>query len=482
MVITKESLANNICKCQTNILSILFIVLASSTVQAESKTTHINFDHGHGSLPVSWQAKSGLWQIKEGALVADARSEEACIVWNDNDVKNVLIEVDVTFLQVNDPKRWLAVTFRGGKPEPELWSQVPIRFETTASNGTEFAVRKANQWQVRRRGPAAHDSILGSSRHLSVMVRGHNIQATLDNEVVIQSAFCVENTSGLLGLRANGCVAAFDNLTITRLPDTTPPAFNNLFKACQIVAHRGFSSQAPENTLSACRAAVDAGIDGVEFDVRRSKDMVPVLLHDSTLDRTTDGKGKVVDTPLSELKQLDAGTWKHARYANEPIPTLHETLSYLSTTPCLAVIDLKDSNIAFQTLASVTSTGTLANTCVITGDKELLSLLHTHTPDLSTAWLCYDLPRHLVNADQQTPWIVEQLEQARTQILDINVGLLSPELIAQLAKHNITVWVWTVNDPDVARALMSWGVSAITTDCPDLIKQVRRKLISTTSR
>ncbi len=482
MVITKESTNDNTFKYNTYISPILTIVLVSFTVQAKNAVTHINFDHAEQELPMSWQAKSGLWQIKEGSLVADARSEEAFIVWHDNDLKNILIEVDVTFLQVNDPKRWLAVTFRGTQSGPELWSQVPVRFQTTASNGTEFAVKKGSQWQVRRRGPASRDSILGSSRHLTVMVRGHDVKATLDNEVVIQSALCIENMSGVLGLRANGCVAAFDNLTITRLSDTPMPSFNGSIKDCQIVAHRGFSSQAPENTLSACRAAVDAGIDGVEFDVRRSKDMIPVLLHDSTLDRTTDGKGKVVDTPLSRLKRLDAGRWKHARFANERIPTLHETMSYLSTTPCLAVIDLKDSGIAFQTLASVTSTGTLANTCVITGDKALLGLLHTHTSDLSIAWLCYDLPRHLLSANQQTPWILEQLQQAQTRILDINVGLLSPELIAQLVKHDIAVWVWTVNDPDVARALMSWGVSAITTDCPDLIKQVRLELMDTPSQ
>jgi len=460
----------------------LFVLLFGGlTVHAQNNITHFDFRGPNGQVPAPWQVRSGLWQIQDNALNVDARSDEAFIVWGNHDLKNVLIEVDVTFQQVNDPKRWLAVTFRGTGSGPELWSQVPIRFQTTASNGIEFAVRKANQWQVRRRAASTRDSILGSSRHLKVMVRGHDVLATLDNQVVIQSALCIEKMAGTVGLRANGCVAAFDNLTITQLPDTEPLSFKGPIKACQIVAHRGFSSLAPENTLSACRAAVDAAVDGVEFDVRRSKDMIPVLLHDSTLDRTTDGTGKVVDFPLSELKQLDAGQWKHARYSNERIPTLHETLNYLSTTPCLAVIDLKDSDIAFQTLASVTSTGTLSNTCVITDDMAVLNLLDNHAPDLSTAWLCYSLPQHLVSADQQTAWILAQLQQARTQILDINADLLSPELIRQLMQHNIAVWTWTVNDPDVARALMSWGVTAVTTDKPDLIKQVRLELTEATS-
>ncbi|HEY4721683.1 MAG TPA: glycerophosphodiester phosphodiesterase family protein, partial [Anaerolineae bacterium] len=84
-----------------------------------------------------------------------------------------------------------------------------------------------------------------------------------------------------------------------------------------VIGHRGASAAAPENTLAAFNLAVLLGADAVELDAKLSKDDVPVVMHDPTVDRTTDGRGRVADLTLADLKKLDAGSWKDAKYTGE---------------------------------------------------------------------------------------------------------------------------------------------------------------------
>ena len=93
-----------------------------------------------------------------------------------------------------------------------------------------------------------------------------------------------------------------------------------------VVAHRGYSAQYPENTVSAFEAAIDAGADMIELDVCLTKDRVPVVIHDKTLERTTDGNGLVSELTLSKLKKLDAGSWFSPEFKGLTIPTLEEIL------------------------------------------------------------------------------------------------------------------------------------------------------------
>ncbi len=96
-----------------------------------------------------------------------------------------------------------------------------------------------------------------------------------------------------------------------------------------LCAHRGAMGTHPENTLAAFRAAVDAGAHMIEFDVQLTKDNKMVVIHDGTVDRTTDGTGKVSELTFDEIRNLDAGSWKSPEFAGEKIPTLDETLSVM---------------------------------------------------------------------------------------------------------------------------------------------------------
>ena len=97
-----------------------------------------------------------------------------------------------------------------------------------------------------------------------------------------------------------------------------------------IIAHRGYKAKYPENTLAAFEGAADAGAQMIELDVRRTKDRQVVVIHDETLERTTDGRGAVKDQTLETLKQLDAGSWFHPWFAGERIPTLEEVFNRMA--------------------------------------------------------------------------------------------------------------------------------------------------------
>lgn len=109
-----------------------------------------------------------------------------------------------------------------------------------------------------------------------------------------------------------------------------------------LVAHRGYSGEAPENTIFAFMLAISRGYTHIEFDVQLTKDGVPVVIHDDTLERTTDGTGRVDDSTYAELAKLDAGSWHDPSFVNHRIPTLEETLIALKGLATLH-IELKSS-------------------------------------------------------------------------------------------------------------------------------------------
>src|SRR5690349_72727 len=107
------------------------------------------------------------------------------------------------------------------------------------------------------------------------------------------------------------------------------------------VAHRGYSTVAPENTLPAFAAAVRAGATVVEFDVRATRDGVPVVIHDRTVNRTTNGAGRIWDLTYDEVAALDAGSWFGAGFTGLRVPSLAETLDLLAPAPVELLVEIK---------------------------------------------------------------------------------------------------------------------------------------------
>ena len=109
------------------------------------------------------------------------------------------------------------------------------------------------------------------------------------------------------------------------------------------IAHRGFSGKYPENTLIAFKKAIELEADMIELDITLSKDKIPIVIHDDTLERTTNGNGKVRATASNKLKLLDAGSWKNPKFHEERIPTLEEVLRLIKKSKIDLNIEIKSS-------------------------------------------------------------------------------------------------------------------------------------------
>lgn len=229
-----------------------------------------------------------------------------------------------------------------------------------------------------------------------------------------------------------------------------------------VVAHRGFSSRAPENTLAAFRLAMEAGADGVELDVHLSRDGVPVVIHDERVDRTTDGTGLVRDHTLAELKQLDAGRWFGPAFGGERIPTLDEVLAAIGAQCRFLNVELKGGIVPYPGLEqavveALMRTGALERTVVSSFNHFSLRVIKRVGPALRTGVLYME---GLVD-----PWAYARLVPA--DAIHPPHYALSPELVDGAHRAGVAVHVWTVDDPVVVRRMAAWGVDAVITNRPD---------------
>ncbi|MGD1823675.1 MAG: glycerophosphodiester phosphodiesterase [Pleomorphochaeta sp.] len=161
----------------------------------------------------------------------------------------------------------------------------------------------------------------------------------------------------------------------TKQIDNNPTFISNYVEenGTLIVAHRGYAAIAPENTISAFEEAKKAGAKACEFDVQISEDDVLVVIHDNTVDRTTNGSGKVKQLSYEYLSTLDAGSWKDEKYTGEKIPTLKETLTYLKQNNMIAVLEIKASNIEEDVINLIYETEMQEKTIIIGFSKSTIS-------------------------------------------------------------------------------------------------------------
>jgi glycerophosphoryl diester phosphodiesterase len=261
---------------------------------------------------------------------------------------------------------------------------------------------------------------------------------------------------------------------VQRLPDS-PPAPQADVRGCEIVGHRGWSAVYPENTLLAARMAAQAGADGSEFDVYTSRDGIVVLMHDKSLQRTTNGTGEITSKTLAELRELDAGSWKDSKFAGEGVPTLDEALQTLKDSGCMPVIEIKMPGISERVVQAVRDLDMVDQVAVIAFNGEVVREIRTLEPRIPCAWLSSEKLTGTV--DERADWIVAQAKSYQTDMVDLNYNMLSRELIAELKRRGVKVWCWTVNDPAVMEALLRWGVDSITTDKVDVLVQLRAELL-----
>jgi len=231
-----------------------------------------------------------------------------------------------------------------------------------------------------------------------------------------------------------------------------------------VIGHRGARALAPENTLAGLRCAAALRVGSVEVDVRLSADGVPVLLHDDTLERTTDGHGALADTPLAALRELDAGSWFGAPFAGERLPTLEEFLLDAQALGIHVNLELKGRPGDPVRLAETTLA--VARSVWRTGAPPLVSSFDWAC--LETAARCAaDWPRGLLLDFVEPDWPGQAAAIGAAAIIVNHACLDGPEAVAELGADGRPVLAYTVNDPARARRLRGWGVAAVITDRPD---------------
>lgn len=230
-----------------------------------------------------------------------------------------------------------------------------------------------------------------------------------------------------------------------------------------IIAHRCGGAHGPENTLAGLRAAAALGARGVEFDVMLCGDGTPVLIHDETLERTTDGHGRVADTPLATLRRLDAGSRFASRFAGEGIPTFAEAAALCLELGLWANVEIKPA-AGFET-ATGTAVARLARRFWPDGGGVLLSSFSP--PALRAARdEAPELPRTLLLETLPLDW---RQAMADTGSLAVHVDWrrLTRQQAAAFGAARVPLACYTVNEEATAARLFAWGVSAVFSDYPE---------------
>lgn len=242
----------------------------------------------------------------------------------------------------------------------------------------------------------------------------------------------------------------------------------------QVVAHRGGSLLAPENTLLAFEAGIKAKADQLELDIHLSKDDVMIIMHDPTLKRTTNQSGTIGDYTVDELKQFNAAS-SHEGHPFTEIPTLKEVLDLVKDTDLELQIEIKVDNdgnryegIEEQLVAMLNEYDLIDRSIIISFDFPSLTRIHELEPKLRRGALVSK--DYMSKIGSKGPDAVAQgIKDLGVEFIGINHVYLSANLYAALRVQGLGVGAWTVNDESTMKKIAALGVDFITTDRPDLL-------------
>jgi glycerophosphoryl diester phosphodiesterase len=223
-----------------------------------------------------------------------------------------------------------------------------------------------------------------------------------------------------------------------------------------IVGHRGCAGIEPENTLRSILKAIEYGVDYVEVDVRACKTGEIVVIHDATVDRTTDGRGYVRDLSLNELKKLNAGK-------GEKIPTLEEVIDAVNNK-CGLMVEIKEENIWRKTLEIIRGRGVVENIIIASFYHTVIKDVKTTYPDVRCGVIFTCEP---VNPSALAL-------NAKAEIIIPNYNYITRRLITNAHKFNLKVIAWTINKVEDGLKLLKQGVDGLATDRPDLMMKLKQ--------
>ena len=221
--------------------------------------------------------------------------------------------------------------------------------------------------------------------------------------------------------------------------------------------------------MAAFRRAVELGARFIETDLQVTRDAQIVALHDSTLDRTTNGQGPVYFQSRDEIRALDAGAWFGSRagksFAGERVPTLEEILAFAKERDIIFYLEIKSGaawGVEHAVVAALRDSGEAARVAILSFDPAILDSVHRLDGTLMTGFLC----EHPSND------LVERTVRAGARQLAPRGDLVTPALVDKAHQAGLQVVAWTINEPEQMRRLISAGVDGIMTDYPDRLVNV----------
>ncbi|MHA2494386.1 MAG: glycerophosphodiester phosphodiesterase [Candidatus Hodarchaeales archaeon] len=234
-----------------------------------------------------------------------------------------------------------------------------------------------------------------------------------------------------------------------------------------VIAHRGASGWAPENTLPAFQKAAELEADMIEFDIQLSADRHIVVIHDKTVDRTTNGTGRVAEKSFAELRQLDAGAWFAPNFAGTRIPTLREVLSTISDSIQLN-IELKhfdlESNFFEQDVAAIVTEFDLLHRAIFAArHPESITRLKELIPGIDCV---------LLQKERTEDEYVEALLRLNLKVAQIRRRSMNQAFINRLHEHKILINLFYADEAEEMRNFISMGIDGILTNYPDRLRKV----------
>lgn len=263
----------------------------------------------------------------------------------------------------------------------------------------------------------------------------------------MRSSLCLSILASLVAATLSGCTGA-----MTQTPT--------------LIAHRGNSSVAPENTLAAARSALAIGIppEYVEIDLQRSKDGKIVVIHDATIDRTSDGKGEVAKMTLAEIRRHHAGYPKEFgdKFRGEPFPVLEEVLDTVKDTETGIMIEIKARGIGQIVAETVTRRGEADDHVIASFNAAAVVHANMTNPRIRTLYL----------SGSPSVQEVELCDRIGADIFGTSHKELTEPIIELAHKKGLVVWIWTVDEEDRVEQLVEWGADGIITNRPAVMRQL----------
>lgn len=261
---------------------------------------------------------------------------------------------------------------------------------------------------------------------------------------------------------------------------------SEIIKRPLIIAHRGASAAAPENTLAAFRKALEIGAEGIEFDVQLAKDGVPVVFHDFGLERVGRKKGCVGDFSSRELQNLDVGSWFNSKYPTkaaeqfsaEKIPTLKQLLNLLDGYKRFIYIELKSKSAGNYELVKavcelITDSKLFPFFVVKSFDLEMIRQMKTLLPEVRTAALFAPKIRAIL---QDKTKFFEKAVKYKADEISIHRSMATKSFVQKAGEKGFLTTIWTANNPVWVKRAADLSINAVITDCPAELLAKKREI------